>query len=805
MQNVLAKSPHCDRSGSVREVTLAAHTQHVVDSAKAMFGADQPTFLAEQWLRFFKIPQQFSVFQRNLTAACGLHDLGKANDTFQAALTRGADQAIRHEHLSALLLGLPVVADWLKRASIDYPLVLSCVLTHHLKASDRRDGFAQKKGVSGFRLVDAGGGFQQTMEITERELGLPRLLASSLPQRWTFDAGHHSVRNTRQHIQDEVLEPFWREIRKDAARSRLLLAVRSALIAADAVGSGIVRTGSGSVAEWIDSNVTQRPRLTAEEVNDLIIGGRVSRMKAGGQWKGWNKFQLHCDELPSRALLLAPCGSGKTLAAWRWIAAQLAQRPAGHAIFLYPTRATAREGFKDYVSWAPEADAALMHGTSEFDLAGMFSNPEESDDRGGRDYVVERRLFSLGYWSRRAFSATVDQFLAFMQYGYGALCMLPVLVNSVVVIDEVHSFDDSMFSALKDFLRAFDVPVLCMTATLPANRRDQLLNECGLAKPPEWPADLVALADRPRYRLRCVSSRADAEARVRAALAAGKRVLWVVNQVRRAHEIVRQFVPTLPNLPPDGSNPILRTADGAPVVCYHSRFQLNDRIQRHSETMSCLKASNCSAALGVTTQVCEMSLDIDVDLLITEECPVPSLIQRMGRCNRNRDARPLEQSGEVIVYAPDENDILPYDRNDLTGLKEFLHLANGVDLSQSDLDQLMRQLPCAQLPGDRLSRFLESGPYAVGPREEGGEEFRDSADFSRQCVLESNIDQFRHGGPRERPGLIVPVPKKWVRSRSEVESLYCELPSWIGVAPQDHYHPAVGFLDHPVSQWSSVT
>lgn len=805
MQNVLAKSPHRDSGGNLREVTLAEHTQHVIDSAKAMFGVDQPTFLAEQWLRFFKIPEQFSAFQRNLIAASGLHDWGKANDSFQTAVTRGSDQAIRHEHFSALLLGLPAVADWLKHAVIDYPLVVSCVLTHHLKASDRRDGFAQKTSGSQFRLVDSGDGFQQTIHITEREFGLSKLLVSSLPQRWTFDAGKHSVRDTREHIQDRILEPFRREIGKDSTRRRLLLAVRSALIAADSAGSGIVRTGHGSVAEWIDLNVTHRKKLTAEEVNSTIIARRVEQMETAGNWKGWNKFQLDCDELPSRALLLAPCGSGKTLAAWRWISSQLAKRQAGHAIFLYPTRATAREGFKDYVSWAPEADAALMHGTSEFDLAGMFSNPQDNDERKGRDYVAERRLFSQGYWSRRAFSATVDQFLAFMQYGYGPLCMLPVLVNSVIVIDEVHSFDKGMFSALKDFLRAFDVPVLCMTATLSGKRRKQLIDECQLEEPPKWPADLRDVADKLRYRLQCVSSGEDAEGKVRAALATGKRVLWVVNQVRRAHDIVRRFSPTLPDLTDDNGDQILLTSDGVPVICYHSRFQLNDRIQRHSETMHYLKASSTLAALGVTTQVCEMSLDIDVDLLVTEECPVPSLIQRMGRCNRNRDARALDQSGEVLVYPPKDNDILPYDRNDLTGLKEFLQLTDGMDLSQSHLDEFMQKVPCAPLEGDKMSHFLESGPYAVGPREEGGEEFRDSTDFSRQCVLESEVERFRNSGPKERPGLIVPVPKKWVRNRMEFESLYRELPSWIGVAPQDHYHPAVGFLDHPVSQWSSDT
>src|SRR5262249_23305390 len=147
---------------------------------------------------------------------------------------------------------------------------------------------------------------------------------------------------------------------------------------------------------------------------------------------------------------------------------RMEQRRVNRIIFLYPTRATATEGFRDYVSWAPESDATLMHGTAAYDLQGMFTNPADpGDPRQAKDFEIEQRLFALGFWTRHIFSATVDQFLAFLQYGYGPVCMLPVLADSVVVIDEVHSFDHGMFSILKDFLNTFDVPVLCMTATLP--------------------------------------------------------------------------------------------------------------------------------------------------------------------------------------------------------------------------------------------------------------------------------------------------------------------------------------------------
>ena len=152
----------------------------------------------------------------------------------------------------------------------------------------------------------------------------------------------------------------------------------------------------------------------------------------------------------------------------------------------------------------------------------------------------------------------MDQFLAFLQYGYGPMCMLPVLADAVVVIDEVHSFDNKMFTALKGFLRNFDVPVLCMTATLPKNRRDELVTECGLKPYEDRPGELATIAGVKRYRLRRADSQMTAEAEVRKALTAKKRVLWVVNQVKRAHAVVEAFAPG----PPAAG--ALATPDGVP-------------------------------------------------------------------------------------------------------------------------------------------------------------------------------------------------------------------------------------------------
>ena len=212
-------------------------------------------------------------------------------------------------------------------------------------------------------------------------------------------------------------------------------------------------------------------------IGELRANGR--RVDSAGQTfrdqRGFKSFQCEVAKPGPRVLMTASRGSGKTLAAWNWITACLEERPASRVLFFHPTRATATEGFRDYVSLAPEDDAGLLSGTAAYELRDMFTVPDESPDpRPGLKYESDPRLFALGHWKKRIFSATADQFFPFMQYAYGPLCLLPLLVESIVVVDEVHSFDRSMFNTLKRFLREFpDVPVLCMTATLPIERRKE--------------------------------------------------------------------------------------------------------------------------------------------------------------------------------------------------------------------------------------------------------------------------------------------------------------------------------------------
>ncbi len=755
---ILAKSTK-DENNPRWEETLDGHISKVVESFDIIFKTNGgPSSFAKNWLNFFKLKEdKFNTFYINGLASCIFHDIGKANSGFQALVRGKKDaQVIRHEHLTGLILNLKDIRDWLKNINLlDIKIVISSVIGHHLKAKFEDFAKPTKLGCKGFEVFPDNMHtiFSNASEFLNSPDSFPN---SSIPLYWKFD-DKDGVYELSEKFKREF-HNFRRELSRNEESRNFFISVRTALILSDTAGSGLVRKGH-NIRNWLDEVFKDKVSLNDTDIENMVIKPRIDEIKKGRTFI-WNTFQNAAEDLPERALLLSPCGSGKTLAAWRWIKARLGQSPRKHVVFLYPTRATATEGFRDYVSWAPESDAALIHGTSSYELEDMFETP---DTRSDKDFSTEEKLFALAYWHRRIFSATVDQFLGFMQNFYSSICLTPLLADSVLVIDEIHSFDRGLFSILKRFLINFNIPVLCMTASLPPKRKDVMIRDYGLKLFPEDTKtflDLQAIADMPRYKINSIIQD-DAKSIVREAIKSGERVLWVVNTVARCQNLAKEFN----------------------ALCYHSRYKLDDRKERHKDIIKAFQQKDISV-IGITTQVCEMSLDLDATVLITEVSPITSLIQRMGRCNRQ--GRPGDNKiGKVYIYKPESN--LPYTEEDLIGIKEFIEKIDNKEVSQTILEELLQNYGPSEVEPARYAAFLECGPWAVA-REES---LRDiEGNYSVQAILDCDIALYKELQEQRKPvdGLILSVPKKLAEHK---------LGRFLMVAPSSHYTRKYGFFDKP--------
>jgi CRISPR-associated endonuclease/helicase Cas3 len=316
-----------------------------------------------------------------------------------------------------------------------------------------------------------------------------------------------------------------------------------------------------------------------------------------------------------------------------------------------------------------------------------------------------------------------------------------------------------------------------MTASLTSDRQKTLTERCGMEV---FPRDRTMFLDlqrqmcAPRYIVKRIDAGEAADV-VRGELEKKKRVLWVLNTVERCQTIVTNLAGFC-------------TARSIPCTCYHSRFRLMDRKKRHEEAINLFRKQQ-GAALSVTTQVCEMSLDLDADILVTEMAPVPSLIQRMGRCCRVAD--PKDRRGEIFVCLPPDEK--PYTEDEINQCTDFVKwLVSRGEVSQDDLSRYLTdelEVPKPHVEGG-FTGFIDSGWYAMGAEES----FREGIDFTVECILDSDIENYNNLYKKREAidGLVVPVPKRWA-SREQI------IGHRFPVAPSRHYSPLTGFSEQEVA------
>jgi CRISPR-associated endonuclease/helicase Cas3 len=351
--------------------------------------------------------------------------------------------------------------------------------------------------------------------------------------------------------------------------------------------------------------------------------------------------------------------------------------------------------------------------------------------------------------------------------------LLPVLADSAVIIDEVHSFDKQMFENLVCFLQNFDIPVLCMTATLPKHRIDNL-EKVGLRVYPnkEEQSELKDLEEKevhPRYNLEFVANKDEALKIAVAEYNAGKRVLWVVNTVKRCQNIAKR----------------LKKEHKIAALVYHSRFRLMDRKNKHEATVDAFKQTEFPQ-IAITTQVCEMSLDLDADVLITEIAPIPSLVQRFGRSNRHL-AKGQDFRSRLVVYMPESDK--PYNqKDDLDTALIFLNDLPNKGISQRCLaEKLEEHSPQVRQADGDFAPFLSSGYYAVPGN------FREIDNFTNPCILSDDLDDVKKCLDVKKPidAYVISVPKQFVLKDFDKPSW---LPKYLSIADSNFYDEDFGFM-----------
>ena len=373
---------------------------------------------------------------------------------------------------------------------------------------------------------------------------------------------------------------------------------------------------------------------------------------------------VRAQQAPGMVLIEAPMGSGKTEAALL-AAEELAHRSGADGCFIaLPTQATSDAMFGRVLRWlevlpgrvaGAQLSVNLAHGKAVLndEFGGLVPNGRFASI--GQDEDVDGPLIAHQWLTGRkkamlaAFVVgTIDQLL------FGALksrhLMLRhlALAGKVVIIDEVHAYDVYMSQYLDrvlHWLGAYGVPVVLLSATLPVQRRAELLQAYESTESVVDGDDPYPVVRGSGVPLRPVAPTGDGTtitvdrlpddldtlvSYLRRHLGSGGCAAIVRNTVTRVQETADRLVAEF---------------GVEHVTVNHSRFLSCDRARTDRALLARFGPPDQSQRPGlhivVASQVLEQSLDVDFDLLVTDLAPMDLLLQRAGRLHRHVRPRPV--------------------------------------------------------------------------------------------------------------------------------------------------------------------
>ena len=473
------------------------------------------------------------------------------------------------------------------------------------------------------------------------------------------------------------------------------------------------------MADWIASNQIYFPTISVDELGSVkLYPKRVQAAwkklelpeywTAGAVGMGEETFQERFGFSPNKLqaavmdvaenvgepgllIIEAQMGVGKTEAALAASEIFAGICGSGGLFFGLPTQATANGLFPRILDWAKKQleqgqkfSLILKHSKADLnpDYAKLLEEMKtqfEGEARIDREDDPQLVVHSFFRGRKQALLsdfvvATVDQILmAALKQKHLMLRHLG-MAGKIVIIDEVHAYDAYMAVYLERalcWLGAYHVPVILLSATLPAEQRVNFVNAYlsnrdgssqeevkGWKEARGYP--LLTWTDENKICQRELqlqgntrnvlikrvkeSSRIDI---LREKMMDGGSAIVILSTIRRAQEFAKEVRAQMPE---------------AQIILLHSAFLMPDRAAREQELLQKLGKHSTKAErdhlIVIGTSVLEQSLDIDGDVMLTDLCPMDLLLQRLGRLHRHpvHDAMRPEQLkvAQCYVIEPDE-------------------------------------------------------------------------------------------------------------------------------------------------------
>lgn len=364
-------------------------------------------------------------------------------------------------------------------------------------------------------------------------------------------------------------------------------------------------------------------------------------------------------------LLTAPTGSGKTEAALCWAGTR-----KGKIIFTLPTRASVNAAFRRLKKYYGD-DVGILHGE-----AGRLIYSTLKKEHGDTE-AVEESIHEINLSKnlmKPIVVTTIDQIFSFTLRIHQYEKVIMGLYGANIILDEIDSYSPYTIEILKQSLKIakqFGITPLIMSATIPDLLKKEFLTEQVVSEDyiPSW-EELEVISDA-AHEIHIINKDITDCKKTIEKLSKEEQnsVLIVCNTIKKAVAVYESLKDLNPKI-------------------YHSLFTYDDR-ETKEDSIGGTDHNGRNTGIWITTQVVEVSLDLDFDILITEVAPVNVLIQRMGRCYRKRRG-----TGKVFIYSKSLNDngkpgFYPYGE---LAIKESLKVLKGIKYNVIDINAKMQIL-----------------------------------------------------------------------------------------------------------------
>ena len=369
------------------------------------------------------------------------------------------------------------------------------------------------------------------------------------------------------------------------------------------------------------------------------------------------RTQLNLNKIDDNLLIRAPTGWGKTA-----VSLSYALGKGLRIIYVLPTITSIKSFYSDLCAFFGEENVGEL-----FYYADVEAIRREKSDF--------RELMFSSYFAQPVIITTLDQLLlTFLQVGKYFM-KRPHLRNSIIILDEVHTFSQNMLYILSYFIEKFsdlyNLRFCVMSATFPSVLMEHFVNLFSGEIKKLW-LDRE-FRDRRRVVYKLIEKRKDVSEIIEDVIKLYDskkekfRISIVCNTVEKSQKVFGELQRLIKNK--------LKSIN---IELLHSRFIYKHRCEKEDRITNWIK--NEESFILVATQVIEVSLDISLDFMITECAPLESLVQRFGRVNRYGNR--TEKTNVWITFPAELNTKkkYPYGKNDILNTWRFLKDFEGNSL-----------------------------------------------------------------------------------------------------------------------------